>query len=88
MFFVRSVQEQPGCSQLSTAGIPTLNQEKHLEVCVLLMAWSTKAAVNVLCISDAVFPSLEQNLTQISCSYKSPIRKHGLHWNETKSTGQ
>jgi hypothetical protein len=66
----------------------TLNQEKHLEVCVLLMALSAKAAVNVLCISDAVFPSLEQNLTHISCSYKSTVRKHGLHRNETKSIGR
>jgi hypothetical protein len=49
---------------------------------------SAKAAVNVSCISDAVFPSLDQNLTQIPCSYKALIRYHGLHWNETKSTGQ
>ena len=72
---------------MSAAGFPCLYQVKHLEVCVLLMALPEKALVNVSCISDAVFPSLEQKLTQISCSYKSAIRNHGLHCNEAKSTG-
>jgi hypothetical protein len=49
---------------------------------------SAKAAANVSCIFDAIFPILDQNLTHIFFPYRAPIRYYGLHWNETKTTGQ
>jgi hypothetical protein len=52
-----------------------LNQENHSYVCVFIMTLSLNALLSISCISDAVFPSLKQNLTQMCWSFKSAIRK-------------
>ena len=60
-----------------------LNWENHPEVCVHAMALSLKAAFEQL-IPDSVFPSLKQSLTQMHCTFMSPIRKWQIALNTHK----
>ena len=58
------------------------------------MALSPKVGLSISTFSNAVFPSLTQNLTQIRCSFKSPLRTSrtslkrysNTHWETAQKT--
>ena len=47
---------------------PLLKRLNHSQICVWHRAISSNASLNILCVSGAVLPSLQQNLMQIHCS--------------------
>lgn len=73
--YVQPVEGRCDCLQTSTELFSCMNQEHHWKVCVLLMVLSLKAVFCISRVSDSVFPSLKQNLTQMCCSFKSAITK-------------
>jgi hypothetical protein len=70
---VRLVEGRPERSECSTEVSPRLNRENHSKVCVLPLALSPRAVSSISCVSDAVFPSLNQNFTQMRCTFKSAV---------------
>ena len=55
-------------SSSSTDIHPFLKSLNHSYVCVWPRALSPNAPLSILCVSEAVLPSLKQNLMQIRCS--------------------
>jgi hypothetical protein len=58
---------------------PKFSQVCHSKVRVLPMALSPEAVLSISCVSDAVFPSLKQNFTQMLCSFKSAYNRKSLN---------
>jgi hypothetical protein len=52
---------------------PRFSRVNRSKVCVLPMAFSLKAALSISCVSYGIFPSVNQNLIQMLCSFKSAI---------------
>jgi hypothetical protein len=63
------VEGRPECSSSLTDIRLFLKHLYHSYVCVWPTALSPNASLSIMCISEAVLLSLEQNLMQIRCSF-------------------
>ena len=76
--FFRSTCSRTLRSSSSTDVRPSLNRANHSNALDLLRAESPKAVSIILYVSDALLPSLKQNLMQILCSKISDIIKFDI----------
>ena len=93
-FFIRGSGRRPSRTLFIIDWFhPFLIRLNHSSVCIWLRALLPNAYLSILCVSEAVLPSVEQNLMQICCSFTSVIlairydRKTALtrrHINEQK----
>jgi hypothetical protein len=63
---------------------PMFQSRKPLRSLCYPMPMPLKAVLSILCVSNAVFPSLKQNLMQVHCSFKSAIRESRIILNTHK----
>ena len=73
-FFIRGSGRRPSRTLFIIDWFhPFLIRLNHSSVCIWLRALLPNAYLSILCVSEAVLPSVEQNLMQICCSFTSVI---------------
>jgi hypothetical protein len=68
---VLPVEGRPERSKFFDLSFPTFESTEPLKSLCSPMALSPKAILSISCVSDVVFPSVKQNFTQMSCSFRS-----------------